>query len=482
MKSTAAKNIHLSISTHSKGKADCQVILYSNNTSIASLPIESWEKDKLKTKDKESLSTYSHRSQKGNILLVFIKDDEINKQKESARRMAAAALGELKKFEYRTVEISNQTNKKEISLAFAEGLALSNYQFLKYKTKKDYSLLQSIVITDKAVQSKDIDALNTVLEANKLAKDLVNEPLSYLTAVQLSKEIEKIGKEVGFSVKVLNKAAMQKLGMGGVLSVNLGSKTPPTFNIMEWKPKNAKNKKPYVLVGKGIVYDTGGLSLKPTPNSMDKMKCDMAGGAAVIGAMYAIAKTKMPLHVVALVPATDNRPGEDAYVPGDVITLHNGKTVEVLNTDAEGRLILGDALSYAQQYKPELVIDFATLTGAAAAAIGIQGAVMMGTADTKVKTDLQHAAASVHERMAEFPFWEEYGELIKSDVADIKNVGGPEAGSITAGKFLEHFVNYPWLHIDIAGPAFLTAPDHYRGKGGTGYGVRLLFEFFKNKC
>lgn len=482
MKSTAAKNVRLTISNQLKGKADCQIILCPNHVSIASLPLEAWEKDLLKAKDKDALSTYSHRSQKGNILLIFIKDDEINKQKEMARRAAAGALGEIKKYEYRTVEVRNQTEHKGLSLAFAEGLALSNYQFLKYKSKKDYSLLQAICITDKGIQNKDIEALNTVVEANKLAKDLVNEPLSYLTAVQLSKEIEKIGKGAGFSVKVLNKATMEKLGMGGVLSVNKGSKTPPTFNIMEWKPKNAKNKKPYVLVGKGIVYDTGGLSLKPTPNSMDKMKCDMAGGAAVIGAMYAVAKSKMPLHIIALVPATDNRPGEDAYVPGDVITLHNGKTVEVLNTDAEGRLILGDALSYAQQYKPELVIDFATLTGAAAAAIGIQGSVMMGTADAKVKTDLQHAAASVHERMAEFPFWEEYGELIKSDVADIKNIGGPEAGSITAGKFLEHFVNYPWLHIDIAGPAFLTSPDYYRGKGGTGYGVRLLFEFFKNKC
>ena len=367
-------------------------------------------------------------------------------------------------------------------IAFTEGLCLYNYQFLKYKTKKEFSSLKAIAIKDKSFTANDINTLSTIIEANYIAKDLVNEPLSFLTAVQFSKEMEKIGKSAGFSVKVLNKLAIQKLGMGGVLSVNLGSKTPPTFNIMEWKPKTVKNKKPFIIVGKGIVYDTGGLSLKPTANSMDKMKCDMAGGAAAVGAMYAIAKAKLPLHIIALVPATDNRPGEDAYVPGDVITLHNGKTVEVLNTDAEGRLILGDALSYAQQYKPELVIDLATLTGASAAAIGIQGAVMMGTASEKVKSELQAAAASVHERLAEFPFWDEYGELIKSDVADIKNVGGPEGGSITAGKFLEHFVNYPWLHLDIAGPAFLTSPDFYRGKGGTGFGVRLLFEFFKNKC
>jgi len=186
--------------------------------------------------------------------------------------------------------------------------------------------------------------------------------------------------------------------------------------------------------------------------------------------------------VVGLIPATDNRPGENAYVPGDVITLHNGKTVEVLNTDAEGRLVLGDALSYAQKYKPELVIDLATLTGAAVAAIGTFGIVSMGTATLAEKHNLQKSGEKVYERLAEMPFWDEYAELIKSDIADIKNIGGPHGGAITAGKFLEHFTDYPWMHLDIAGPAFLTVKDGYRGKGGTGVGVRLLYDFIKNKA
>ena len=268
--------------------------------------------------------------------------------------------------------------------------------------------------------------------------------------------------------------------MGGLLAVNQGSIDPPTFSIMNWKPKGATNKKPIVIIGKGIVYDTGGLSLKPTPNSMDLMKSDMGGSAAVVGAIIAIAKAKLNIHVIGLVPATDNRPSGNAYAPGDVITMHDGTSVEVLNTDAEGRLILADALSYAKKYDPELVIDLATLTGAAARAIGKQGIVAMGN-DENTMAALKVSGDEVHERLAEFPFWDEYAEDLKSNIADLKNLGGPEAGAITAGKFLEHFTNYPYTHLDIAGPAFMLSPFNYRGIGGTGVGVRLLFNFLKNK-
>ncbi len=267
-----------------------------------------------------------------------------------------------------------------------------------------------------------------------------------------------------------------------LLAVNKGSETPPTFTILEYKPQNAKNKKPLVLVGKGVVYDTGGLSLKPTPNSMDLMKSDMGGAAAMIGAIQAIAANKLPYYVVALIPATDNRPGKTAYAPGDIIEMHNGLKVEVLNTDAEGRMILADALSYAQKYNPELVIDAATLTGAAARAIGKYGIVAM-TADTHQEMQaLKQAGEQVYERIAEMPFWDEYDELIKSNIADIKNIGGAEAGAITAGKFLHRFTTYKWIHLDIAGPAFLTAPYQYHPAGGTGVGVRLIYRYVKSKC
>jgi len=234
------------------------------------------------------------------------------------------------------------------------------------------------------------------------------------------------------------------------------------------------------LVGKGVVYDTGGLSLKPTKGSMDSMKCDMGGAACMSGAIYAAALNKLNVHVIALIPATDNRPGGNAYTPGDVITMFDGTTVEVLNTDAEGRMILADALAYSKKYDPELVIDAATLTGAAVVAIGTKASCIMGNASEKVFSQLDKAGNEEHERVVRLPFWDEYYEEVKSKVADLKNIGGPHAGLITAGKFLEHFVKAPYVHIDIAGPAWLDAPENYKGQGGTGVGVRLLYNFLKN--
>jgi leucyl aminopeptidase len=272
------------------------------------------------------------------------------------------------------------------------------------------------------------------------------------------------------------------LNMGGLLAVNKGSLDPPTFTIMEWKPKNAVNKKPIVLVGKGVVYDTGGLSLKPTPSSMDHMKCDMAGAAAVAGAITAVAKQQLPAYVVGLIPSTDNRPGGNAYAPGDVIRMHSGLTVENMNSDAEGRIILADAMSYGERYEAELIMTIATLTGAAARAIGTHGSVTMGTADDAAFTRLRNSADHVFERVARMPFWDEYGDEIKSEVADIKNLGSDLAGQITAGKFLARFTTRPFIHLDIAGTAYLDRRDHYRVKGGTGVGVRLFYEFIKRRA
>jgi leucyl aminopeptidase len=213
---------------------------------------------------------------------------------------------------------------------------------------------------------------------------------------------------------------------------------------------------------------------------MDEMKCDMAGAAAVVGAMSAIAANKLPLHVIGLVPSTDNRPGMNAVCPQDVITISDGTTVEVMNTDAEGRLILADALVYAKQYKPELVVDFATLTGAAVRAVGSYASAIMGTAADKEFTRLDKSGMRMWERTMRFPLWKDYGEEMKSDIADLKNLGGANAGHISAGKFLEHFTDYPWIHIDIAGPAWSNTPAAYRSKGGTGVGVRLIYEFLKS--
>jgi len=373
---------------------------------------------------------------------------------------------------------------EDIAFSIAEVAVLSNYQFNKYFSKPKNNTLSKINICvekETVGLKKAVKEGQIVGESTCIARNLVNEPVITLTAVELAKQIQNLGKEYGFKVEVLDKKKIESLKMGGLLAVNYGSELPPTFSILEYKPAKAKNKTPIVLVGKGIVYDTGGLSLKPTEGGMDTMKCDMAGAAAVIGTFCAIAQLKLPIYVVGLIPATDNRPGKNAYTPGDVIQMHDGSFVEVLNTDAEGRLILADALHFAKQYNPELVIDLATLTGAAVIAVGDIGIAMMSTADEKVKNGIKQAGEKTYERLVEFPLWEEYSELLKSTIADMKNIGGRTAGSITAAKFLQHFTNYPWIHLDIAGPAFLQAPQSYKGRGGTGVGVRLLTEFLKQR-
>ncbi len=379
-----------------------------------------------------------------------------------------------------SLEVLGEISKEHLS-SLLLGINLSDYEFLKYRTKpKGYGL--TIHIDPILVDEPTVNELNLIAESVRITKDLVNEPVSFLTATQYSKEIQKIGESAGFNVTVLDQKEIEAEQMGGVIAVNLGSSAPATFNILEYKPKNHINTQPLVLVGKGVVFDTGGLSLKPTRNSMDMMKSDMAGSAAVVGAMHAIAKSKLPYHVIGLIPAVENRPGYEAICPSDVITMYDGTTVEVLDTDAEGRLILADALHYAKRFKPELVLDFATLTGAAMRAIGKEASVIMGTADKATKKKLRKAGNATGERTVEFPFWDEYGEYMKSDIADLKNLGPMDAGAITAGKFLQHFVDYPWMHFDIAGPAYISSNYNYRGKWATAYGVRLLFKFVQNQC
>ncbi len=370
---------------------------------------------------------------------------------------------------------------KESTFSLVEGLMLSNYQFTKYfaDAEKRVNKLDSIAVDDSYTES-DVKELVDITTAVFWARDMVNEPVSFLNAEQLAAEIEALGDDSDMNVTILEKTQIEALKMGGLLGVNQGSIDPPTFTIAEYKPANALNTKPIVLVGKGVVYDTGGLSLKPTANSMDIMKSDMGGAACVAGAIYLAAKQKLPVHVIALIPATDNRPGLNAYAPGDVVTMYDGTTVEVLNTDDEVRMILADALAYSAKFAPEIVIDAATLTGAAHRAIGMHASIVMGNADDKYFQQLNDAGNNTYERVVRFPFWDEYFEEMKSSIADLKNLGGPSAGMITAGKFLEHFVKAPYIHMDIAGPAWLDKNEAYRTKGGSGVGVRLLYNFLKN--
>jgi leucyl aminopeptidase len=366
---------------------------------------------------------------------------------------------------------------------FTEGLILGNYRYTRHYSDQESKkpVLREIAFLPGSISEAEATELRHITVATGLARDLVNEPHSSQDAEQLSHEIRKAGEQFGFSVEVLGEQQIKALKMGGLLAVNQGSTKPPTFNILEWNPDNAVNTQPIVLVGKGVVYDTGGLSLKPTQNGMDMMKSDMAGAACVIGVFAAIAQARLPVHIIGLIPATDNRPGNNAYAPGDVIVMHSGKTVEVLDTDAEGRLVLADALHYAKKYQPSLVFDFATLTGAAARAGGTQAICYMGNASRDVKEKIEKSGFEVYERLIELPLWKEYDKQLQSNVADLRNIGGAFAGAITAGKFLEHFTDYPWLHFDIAGTAFLRMADAYRVKEATGAGVRLVYDFLKKQ-
>lgn len=395
---------------------------------------------------------------------------------EWLRVVGAEMVSELESWTSGSVHI---TGKADLVMALAEGIALGAYKFTKYLSKKSQATLTELILPE--LTADQIHYLEAIVRAVYHTRDLVNEPVLSLNASALADYAVDLGKKLNFRVEVLEKKKIEALKMGGLLGVNKGSIDPPVFIIMEYKPENAINEKPVVLVGKGVMFDTGGLSLKPTPGSMDSMKSDMSGAAAVLGTFEAVATLQMPLYVIGLIPATDNRPGENALTPGDIIRMYDGTTVEVLNTDAEGRLILADALAYAKKFEPVLAVDLATLTGAAVMAVSKHANVVMGTADDQTFEKLEKAGFAVYERCVRLPLWKEYREMLKSQIADMKNIGGREAGAITAGKFLEHFTSYPWIHIDIAPTAFLEdGGNSYRGKGGTGNGVRLLVEFFKH--
>jgi leucyl aminopeptidase len=450
---------------------------------LADLPFSKEEKDYLLRQIKQEQHCISFNYLVKEAFVVYCKPgNETAQTFETIRKNGAKLQQQLQKIKAKELHIINVSSEEHAAYLLAEGIALANYQFLKYKSdaKKSTHSLTDLTFDRKAISPKELKQLETIIGAVYHARNLINEPLHFLTAEQLSKELVALGKEGRFRVNVWGKSKIEQMKMGGILAVNRGSVLPPTFTIMEHKPAKAFNKTPIVLVGKGIVYDTGGLSLKPTANSMDRMKSDMSGAALVAAVMYVAGTLDLPIHLVGLVPATENRPGVNAYVPGDVITMYSGTTVEVLNTDAEGRLVLADALHYAKKYNPELVMDFATLTGAASVAIGDVGIVCMGTAPERLKEKMKDSGFRQYERLVEYPLWEEYGKMIQSDIADLKNIGGPTGGAITAGKFLEHFTDYPWMHFDIAGVAHHISGKDYRPVGGTGYGVRMIVDFLLN--
>ncbi len=424
------------------------------------------------------------------IALVGASDAEA----ETLRTAAAKAASAAQKLKVPSVALALPGATPEQAAALVEGFLLGGYRFLDYKTDPDAPpAVRTLTVQGEGIGDA-VEAARLRAESACFARDLVNLSPHDKTPTLLAERAKKMAAEVGLRAEVWNKARIEKERMGGLLAVNRGSQDPPAFITLEHRPEGALNDRPVVLVGKAVVFDTGGLSLKPTKNSMDKMKADMGGGAAVLGAMRAVAALGLPLWVVALVPATDNRPGENAYVPGDVVTMRSGLTVEVLNTDAEGRMILADALDVAKEHRPELVVSVATLTGAQVVAFGTRVAAVLTSEDPGSRQRLDAFAAAgerTGEWVAPLPMRPHYAEQLKSDTADLKNVGGREAGTVTAAKFLEHFTRegrgpgaqaaYPWVHLDIAGPAFLQGTTQpYRPSGGTGFGVRLLTDLLEN--
>jgi len=374
----------------------------------------------------------------------------------------------------------------DIMEAIAEGVMLSQYTYDKHISKNDFVPIDEVVFfTDSPKFQKEVSEAvknsKIVCDAVCVARDLGNEPSNFLTPDKFAETVKKLAPKAGYAVTVFDEKKIEQLNMGGIVGVAKGSVNPPRFLILQYFGSN-KSEKPIVLVGKGVTFDSGGISLKPG-QGMGDMKMDMCGAAAVVGAFEAIARLKPRINVIGLIPSVENMPDGNAVKPGDVLTSYSGTTMECDNTDAEGRLILADALDYAANYKPKAVVDVATLTGAVVVTFGHLVAGVMGT-DPDVVKRIFNAGEKTGERVWELPLYNEYDKLMKSEVADIKNIGpSRQAGSILGGIFLKKFVGdkYPWAHLDIAGTAFnIGETAEYNTPGATGFGVRLFVELLNN--
>ena len=406
---------------------------------------------------------------------------------ETIRRASATAVKEAQKLMVAAVNIGVSGDlplePEAAAQAFAEGAEMGAYRFWRYRTglsdAQTFDVQRLTVFTRTSDEtSAGIARGQIVGQGVTFARDLVNGPGYAMTPAALADEAVKLGKRLDLKVLVLDKAQLIEQGFGGILAVGKGSANDPRFIVMEYG--QAKAGTPTIcLVGKGLTFDSGGLSLKPA-DAMETMKSDMGGAAAVFGAMQVVAEMKSPLHVVGLVSAAENMPSSNAYRPGDIVRTLSGKTIEVLNTDAEGRIILSDALFYAQRYNPAAIVELSTLTGAIIIALGAHAIGLFAT-DQALADRLSSAGYASGERVWQFPMWDEYHAMVKSEIADLKNLAGRAAGSITAGAFLAAFVgDYPFVHLDVAGTAWVDQPAKaYDTHGGTGVGVRLLAEFLR---
>ncbi|NTU83025.1 MAG: leucyl aminopeptidase [Chloroflexales bacterium] len=407
---------------------------------------------------------------------------------DGVRQVAALAAQRARELQVAAFTISPLADlplpPETLAQAFAEGLELGAYSYSRYKTglskEQTFAVERVTVFTSGAEEAlrAGVTTGQVVARAAALARDLANGPGNDITPAALGQVAIELGERAGLRVTVLEEPELVEHGFGGILAVGQGSANEPRFIVIE-HGQQAVGRPTICLVGKGITFDTGGISIKPA-EKMDDMKMDMGGAAAVLGAMQAVAELGLPLHVVGIVCAAENMPSSTAYRPGDIVTTLSGKTIEVLNTDAEGRIVLADGLFYAQRYEPAAIIDLATLTGAIMVALGPHAIGLMGTSQ-ELADRLGRAGEATGERVWQLPLWDEYREMMKSEIADLKNTGGRYGGAISAAGFLAAFVgDYPWCHLDIAGTAWVERPlKAYQSRGATGVGVRLLVELLR---
>jgi leucyl aminopeptidase len=402
---------------------------------------------------------------------------------ESARICAGKATRKARELEIKEFSILQFSNLDEgLIEAMTEGIALASYSFDKYKEAKEPATKKieevTILINSDSLRFQSVvEKANLIVEAVNFARDISNLPPNDCPPALLASIAVSLAQDYGMKVRVMDRYELENMGMGGIVAVGKGSNNPPKLIVLEYTGASDPQQKPYLLVGKAVTFDTGGISIKPS-EKMDEMKFDKCGGCTVLAIIRAVASMKLAVNVVGIVPSVENMPSATSYRPGDIIRMYNGKSVEVLNTDAEGRMILADALAYGiVTHSPKAVIDLATLTGAAVIALGANVAAVVGS-NKQLIDRLRKLSDKTGEKMWELPLYDEYHEQIKSTYADIKNIGGRPGGAITAAAFLSNFVNdVPWVHIDIAGTAWMQEGTHeksYNHKGASGFGVRTL--------
>lgn len=458
------------------------VFLYGDESAERALPLNRKELEMIKARreeEKDFVEVFDRLPWR----LYFVSFDSEREAADAQERLRCTAMKVLKmltaKGDADVAVCAEGTLPEEVS-AFVEGLTLADYSFDRYMSKPVHHL-GTVTIDAMYLKQEELDASMRLWNRIFWCREWVNLPVADLNAPAFADELAAIAADLeGVTCTVMDKKQIESLRMGGLLAVNKGSVDEPRFVVLEYNG-GSESLQPICLVGKGIMYDTGGLNIK-TGDYMCEMKSDMAGAATMASVLFAAADNKLPVHIVALLPLTDSRLNGNAYAPDDILTMYDGTTVEVNNTDAEGRLILADAIAYAaKNYNPGVIIDAATLTGAAVRAISTFGiAAMQQNADGPM-TMLKLVGNQVYERLVEFPMWREYDEMVKGELADLRNsTRSPQAGTITAGKFLAHFAGkVPFVHLDIAGVAYFSKPQQYYRIGGSGYGIRLLYAFLQ---